>query len=363
MVVASKLVQNAQASSRKYGKVFDYMLEGCQLISKDYRYLYVNDVAAAHGKRTKAELIGRTMLECYPGIEHTPMFTLLGDCLRTKVAHSMENRFVFPDGSSGWFELRIEPIPEGALILSLDITSRKLAEERNQQLDQLKSTFIKIASHQLRTPLTTISWNLEQLLDNQANLKIPPQYWEAIKTAYRFNHVVASRLRDLLRALDIEEQHVDLHKAPTDIRKLLDAAVHNVPDKLARHRVKLAMDRTKVPLMVNIDAEKIADALLRLIDNALVYSDDDSEVVVRLKTSPRLVRVEVEDKGIGIPEADFGNIFGRFYRGSNAILKEPNASGLGLYLAKHIVDLHGGTLGFWSHKNKGSLFWLTLPRQ
>lgn len=352
----------AQASSRIYGKVFDYMLEGCQLIGRDFRYLYLNDIAAKQGKQSPQDLIGRTMMECYPGIDRTPMFTLLSDCLRTKVAHSMENQFTFPDGSSGWFELRIEPIPEGAMILSLDITERKLAEERMQQLDELKSTFIKIASHQLRTPLTTISWNLEQVLDAQGELKLPAKYHTAISLAYRFNNVVSSRLRDLLRALDIEEQNISLQKTPTDIRQLLNAVVHNVPDKLARHRVHLA-DAKKTPLVLNIDPEKIADALMRLIDNALVYSAADKPVEVRLKLTPRLVKIEVEDQGIGIPAQAFSHIFSRFYRASNAPTQEPNASGLGLYLAKHSVELHGGTLGFWSHQGKGSLFWISLPRK
>ena len=105
------------------------MLEGCQIIDYDWRYAYVNDAAAKQGRRTKEELLRHTMMEMYPGIEKTEMFGHLQDCMTKRIPHQMENEFTFPDGSKGWFELRIEPVPEGVLILSLDITKRKEIEE------------------------------------------------------------------------------------------------------------------------------------------------------------------------------------------------------------------------------------------
>ena len=107
----------------------DGMLEGCQIIDFDWRYAYINEVAAKQGRRTKKELLGHTMLEMYPGIENTELFGYLRDCMQRRIPHQMENEFIFPDGSKGWFDLRIEPVPEGILILSLDITKRKQLEE------------------------------------------------------------------------------------------------------------------------------------------------------------------------------------------------------------------------------------------
>jgi PAS domain S-box-containing protein len=111
----------------------DDMFEGCQIIDYDWRYAYVNKAAAKQGRRTKEQLLGRTMMEMYPGIERTKMFGHLQDCMTNRLPHQMENEFTFPDGSKGWFELHIEPVPEGVLILSLDITKRKeLDEELNK---------------------------------------------------------------------------------------------------------------------------------------------------------------------------------------------------------------------------------------
>src|SRR4030066_1553393 len=105
----------------------DSMLEGCQIIDFDWRYAYVNESVAKQGRRVKKDLLGHTMMEMYPGIENTELFSYLRDCMFKRIPHQMENEFIFPDGSKGWFELRIEPAPEGILILSHDVTKRKQA--------------------------------------------------------------------------------------------------------------------------------------------------------------------------------------------------------------------------------------------
>src|ERR1700722_11523275 len=105
--------------------VLNSLLEGCQVIGFDSTYLYVNDTVVAQGRRPRAELVGRTMAECYPGIESTPMFAALQRCMTERKHDRMENEFTFPDGSKGWFELRFVPVPEGTCILSLDVTEER----------------------------------------------------------------------------------------------------------------------------------------------------------------------------------------------------------------------------------------------
>ena len=107
---------------------FDRLLEGCQVIGTDFRYLYVNSAVVEQGRSTKEELIGHTMMEVYPGIETTAMFSTLRGCMESREPAEMENEFTYPDGSTGWFMLKMEPVPEGVFILSIDITSRKRAE-------------------------------------------------------------------------------------------------------------------------------------------------------------------------------------------------------------------------------------------
>ena len=129
-ITERKLAELAlQDSEYRYRSTLEAMLEGCQIIGHDWRYLYVNEVAAGHGRRKREELLGGTIMEMYPGIEKTPVFATLQRCMHERVSEYIENEFVYPDNSTGWFELSINPVPEGIFILSVDITKRKQAEE------------------------------------------------------------------------------------------------------------------------------------------------------------------------------------------------------------------------------------------
>jgi PAS domain S-box-containing protein len=106
----------------------DSMIEGCQIIDYDWRYVYVNEAVVKQGRKTKEELLGYPMMQVYPGIDKTEMFSHLRNCMTNRVPHQMENEFTYPDGSKSWFDLHIEPVPEGVLILSMDITKNKEIE-------------------------------------------------------------------------------------------------------------------------------------------------------------------------------------------------------------------------------------------
>jgi len=103
----------------------DCLAEGFQIIGPDWRYVYVNPAAARHGQRDAVALIGKTMPDAYPGIDRTPLFAVLRECMEQRVSRQIENEFIFPDGSSRWFELRIRPVPAGICIYSADIEDRK----------------------------------------------------------------------------------------------------------------------------------------------------------------------------------------------------------------------------------------------
>ena len=116
-------------SEKRYRSTLDNIMEGCQIIGRDWRYLYVNNAVARHGRRAKEDLLGRRMMEVYPGIENTEVFGCLRRCMTERIPHQMENEFLYPDGSTGCFELSIQPVPEGIFVLSIDITDRRQAEE------------------------------------------------------------------------------------------------------------------------------------------------------------------------------------------------------------------------------------------
>ncbi|HEX9979610.1 MAG TPA: PAS domain S-box protein [Flavobacterium sp.] len=117
-------------NTASYRKRLDSLLEGIQILNHEFRYVYLNDIMAEQAKAPKESLLGHTMMEKFPGIENTEMFTLLGKCMKDRQPRRMENHFAYPDGTSRWFDLVIEPAEEGVCVLSLDITQQKLSLER-----------------------------------------------------------------------------------------------------------------------------------------------------------------------------------------------------------------------------------------
>jgi len=112
--------------------IFDNMLEGCQIIGFDFKYLYVNTTVCLQGHKTKKELLGKTMMSVYPGIDKTPLFAHIRECMQKRKPQKFENQFTYSDGKSGWFELSMEPVEEGVLIFSFDVTDKLVLEEINK---------------------------------------------------------------------------------------------------------------------------------------------------------------------------------------------------------------------------------------
>jgi PAS domain S-box-containing protein len=139
----------------RYHRVLDSMLEGAEIIGFDWRYLYVNDASASHGRQSKDVLLRSTVIELYPGIENTEMFGVFRKCMEERTAQHFESEFVFPDGVAAWFELSVQPIPEGIFILSLEITERKRSEaalnryaQRLEGLHEIDTKIIEATSIQ-----------------------------------------------------------------------------------------------------------------------------------------------------------------------------------------------------------------------
>jgi PAS domain S-box-containing protein len=117
-------------------RALDCLQEGFQIIGHDWRYIYVNPAAARHGRRPADQLIGRSIVEEYPGIDQTPLFASLRRCMENRIPQVLENEFTFPDGTTHWFELRVQPAPEGICVYSTDIDQRKRRQAGTSRKDR-----------------------------------------------------------------------------------------------------------------------------------------------------------------------------------------------------------------------------------
>lgn len=149
-------------------QTIDHLIEGFQAINFDWEYIYVNKAIVKQSKYNKKEdLLGFTMMEKYPGIEHSDMFKILQFCMKERESACFENEFTFPDQSTAYFELRVQPIPEGLFILSIDVTARKrVAEERNKFIKGLEEMLF-MTSLKVQQPVSNIL-GLSDLLEDEA---------------------------------------------------------------------------------------------------------------------------------------------------------------------------------------------------
>lgn len=235
-----------------------------------------------------------------------------------------------------------------------------------KRVDEVKSKFISIISHQLRTPLTSIRWNLELLLNERFDKK---ERQELFHQSYQGALNMAKNLDDLFMALDIEEKGgtARLKKELVNFHELLGETVKEFESDLASKKLHLDISvPDKLPALA-LDKEKIIHVLAILLHNAIAYSNPVKEINVVGYTNtqddgiPYFV-CAVRDQGMGITPEDEKNIFSRFYRSEEAKKHSPNGYGLGLFVAKYFVGLHGGELWYTSHgPKKGATFSFSLP--
>lgn len=258
-------------------------------------------------------------------------------------------------------ELRVTTVPMRSANGEI-VGFMKLMRDRTREAELVrsKSDFITIASHQLRTPLTEISWALESVLAT-------PQLDEATKQVIA--HTLESMrsltrtTEDLLGVAKMEEGRFGYQFAPADIKAFLDDLLGRVLPVVQQAGLQLFFDPGQGEMPpVYMDKEKIAMVVNNFIENAIRYNVPRGEITVSLEalTDAPYVRVSVKDTGIGIPQESVNNMFTRFFRADNARKSVANGSGLGLYIAKNIVQSHGGQIGVISEVNRGSTFYFTL---
>ena len=232
---------------------------------------------------------------------------------------------------------------------------------REREIEQLKANFLTTASHQLRTPLAGIKWALQAILKENDGTLMPAQK-KMIKEASKTNEHLITLVNDLLDVSRIEEGQFGYHFEMTDLAALVQKVVAEFAEDATQHDVTLSVIESNDTFPpISVDREKIRVAIGNLVDNAIKYTPKGGTVTISLKTGPGTLSLLVHDTGIGIAEKDQTFIFNKFFRAQNAVLRETEGSGLGLYIAKNIIEHHRGTVRLESRENDGSTFVIQLP--
>lgn len=229
-----------------------------------------------------------------------------------------------------------------------------------QRLDQAKNEFLGMASHQLRTPLTSIKGYLSMVMEGDAG-KINQQQQALLSEAFNSSERMVHLISDFLSVSRLQTGKFILDAKPVDLDIVVKQQVDALAPMAASRRLKIDYTRPVARREVIIDEDKVQQVVMNLIDNAIFYSRADSSVKVNLHYVDKEVVFTVTDTGIGVPAKEQAKLFGKFFRATNARKQRPDGTGVGLYLAKKVIGGHHGKLIFESEEGKGSTFGFSLP--
>lgn len=259
---------------------------------------------------------------------------------------------------------RLEEIRRFAKTLENEVNdaTAKLRQSNEQLkfLDATKDEFVSMASHQLRTPLTSVKGYLSMVLDGDAG-KITDKQRQLLQEAFISSERMVHLIGDFLNVSRLQTGKFVIDKTQVDLVQIVAEEVANVGQVASAHKVEVKYrPPARFPLLY-LDENKIRQVIMNLIDNAIYYSPDANSVRVRLSIEDGDAVLRVIDKGMGVPKEAQKRLFTKFFRADNARNQRPDGTGIGLYLAKKVVGGHGGRLVFESELNKGSTFGFRLP--
>ncbi len=229
-----------------------------------------------------------------------------------------------------------------------------------EKIDQMKSEFVLLTSHQLRTPATAVKGFLSMLLDGYAG-KVTAGQKKLIDVAYAENERQISVINSILDVAKLEAGEMTLMPAVHDIVQIAKAsALSQEPLARGQHQ-KIEVLKPKTPVKLWVDGEKLQLVIDNLIHNAIKYSAPNTTITVNIEQQPEFTSIEVRDQGIGIARKDIPQLFKRFSRIATPQTVNVQGAGLGLYLASRLIEMHGGAIRIESEIGKGSTFIIELP--
>jgi signal transduction histidine kinase len=240
--------------------------------------------------------------------------------------------------------------------------TKKLRQSNNQlqRLDAAKDEFVSMASHQLRTPLTSVKGYISMVLEGDVG-RITKEQRQLLEEAFTSSERMVHLIGDFLNVSRLQTGKFIIDTHPVDLAKVTQQEVDSIRQIAAGHNVSVVYERPARFPELYLDENKIRQVIMNFMDNAIYYSPDSQEIKITLSVEDGDAVLRVIDKGMGVPVDAQKKLFTKFFRAENARKQRPDGTGIGLYLARKVIDGHGGSLVFESKEDKGSTFGFRLP--
>lgn len=364
---ALNLQLKSLSATKQLGMVVDDMDEGVIIYSPKFQIININPAAEKIFEVRKQDVLGKTISPDH--VRHASLEALA--------------QVMFPSLAPVMNQLSGNEWPQVAELetskpaLRLVVTLNRFVNENNEtvsfvkiikdktreaQLIKTKNDFITTAAHQLRTPVTAISWGFEQL---SGLTKDNPEMESIIEEGKNLTNRSLKIINDLLTVIQIEEGKFGYKTESVDVVSIIKSIINEAGLIAKNYGIEVKGELPEEEIKITADPERIIAVFSALVENAIMYNNPDGEVVVSVKNSdkPGFVEVSISDTGIGMSEEETIRAFEKFYRGKTSAQISPNGSGLGLYIAKNIVEAHKGKITISSTPNRGTVVGVWLPAQ
>ena len=341
--------------------------DGLVVVDKEGKITYINRSFEEMLGWKMPEIIGKSMVEIVPREDANGVEVLFKERILTQVL--LGKKFV-ADLSNPFYYIRkdksrfpassiMSPVILDSKIVGAVEVFRDITKEK--EIDKAKTEFVSLASHQLRTPLSTVSWYSEMLLAGDVG-EVTPEQKKYLEEIYHGNQRMVDLVNTLLDVSRIEMGTFTFETKLTDIVKLAQAVIDEHKLQIREKRIKFgASFGLKIPL-VQTDPKLLRMVMQNLLSNSIKYTPEGGRVDISISLGKdKDILLKVVDRGYGIPIDQQDKIFTKLFRADNVVGKDTEGTGLGLYIAKSVVEQSGGKIWFESSENKGTTFFVTLP--
>jgi len=347
------LRRNAVDERNKTLAIIENLTDGVILLNKKKQIEIINFPATELFNTSKKDAVGKCFVD-FLNIDNIPEIkkTLID---KDRIKNIYREEAVTLNG----FHLEITSVllkdeleEKGFLIIIHDVTKEKLVEK-------MKTEFVSVAAHQLRTPLSAIKWTVRMLIDGDVG-EISKEQKELLEQTYISNERMIRLINDLLNVSRIEEGRLLYDQEEAQIEDVLDSVIDASQEILRNKNMFLELNKKETP-KIRIDKEKMGVVIQNLLENAVKYTEQGGKIKISLDNDEKNVIFKIEDSGVGIPKSQQDRIFTKFFRAENVTRMETDGTGLGLYTTKNIVQAHKGQIWFESEEKKGTTFYFTIP--
>ncbi len=347
--------KQAEREKDKTFSIIENFSDGLLLFNREDKLSLINPQAQKFFSLRADQLINKSLKELILVKNLKPLISLFGKHIKKLFREELKLREnLILEVSTILIEF--EKGQTQTLVILHDIT-------REKNIEKLKTEFVSISAHQLRTPLSAIKWTLRMLLDGDVG-KISSSQKEILDKAYQSNERMIRLINDLLNVARIEEGRFLYDVKKCDLAEITKELISNLKSVIKKKKLKLEfISPTKKIPRAKVDREKISLAIDNLIENAIHYTSPEGKIIVSLVYDKQKKEIifSVKDNGIGISDNQKGRVFSKFFRAPNAVRTETVGSGLGLFTTKNIIEAHGGKIWFDSRLGEGSTFYFSLP--